>query len=93
MTVVVNEKDILIKYGVGIIRKRIALNEIKSCKPVRNKWWYGFGIRYIKGRGWLYSIAGPDAIELEMKNEKKIIIGTDESDYLSGFMQQIISKN
>lgn len=78
MTVKVDDKKIYVKYGIGLIRKRILLDRIKSCKIVRNKWWHGFGIRYI-GRGWLYNISGLNAVELEFKDNNRIIrIGTDE---------------
>ncbi len=74
-TSVDNEK-IRISYGIGLIKKTIDIHNIERVEIVRNKWYYGLGIRIIKN-GWLYNIHGLNAIELKMKNSKSIIrIGT-----------------
>lgn len=72
----VNSQKIQISYGIGLIKKTIRINEIENIIIVRNKWYYGIGIRMLKN-GWLYNIQGLNAIELKMKNSKSIIrIGT-----------------
>ena len=74
-TSVDNEK-IRISYGIGLIKKTIDIHNIERIEIVRNKWYYGLGIRIIKN-GWLYNIHGLNAIELKLKNSKSIIrIGT-----------------
>ncbi|MBA7575200.1 hypothetical protein ES708_17021 [subsurface metagenome] len=74
-TSVDNEK-IRISYGIGLIKKTIDIHNIERIEIVRNKWYYGLGIRIIKN-GWLYNIQGLNAIELKLKNSKSIIrIGT-----------------
>lgn len=75
MTVRVDPEHITISYGIGLIRKTIERTEIIEVAPVRNKWYYGFGIRIIP-RGRLYNISGLDAVELSMKNGRVIRIGT-----------------
>jgi hypothetical protein len=82
LTVTVDEKEVTASFGVKLFKKKIPLNEIVSCKKVRNRWYYGYGIRY--GRGFvLYNISGLDAVELEIKGKKrKVRIGTDEPDEL-----------
>ena len=71
----VDNKKIRISYGIGLI-KIIDIHNIERIEIVRNKWYYGLGIRIIKN-GWLYNIQGLNAIELKMKNSKSIIrIGT-----------------
>jgi hypothetical protein len=91
MTVEVDEMLVRIKFGVGFIRKSFRLEEIESCRPVRNCWWWAWGIRQISG-GWLYSVSGLDAIELVMKNGKIFRIGTDEPQVLTEFIQGRLSK-
>ncbi len=77
-TSVDNEK-IRISYGIGLIKKTIDIHNIERIEIVRNKWYYGLGIRIIKN-GWLYNIQGLNAIELKMKNSKSIIrIGTADN--------------
>ncbi len=90
LTVVGNKDFIEIKFGIGLIKKKFHFKEIKSCKIVRNKWWYGYGIRK-SSRGWLFNISGLDAVELSMKNEKVYRIGTDEPQKLSEFIQKSIT--
>ena len=77
-TSVDNEK-IRISYGIGLIKKIIDIHDIERIEIVRNKWYYGFGIRIIKN-GWLYNIQGLNAIELKLKHSKSIIrIGTADN--------------
>ena len=64
-------------FGPGLFGKKIALTDITSCTTVKNRWWYGWGIRWIPN-GWLYNIAGFDAIELILKTGKRVRIGTDQ---------------
>ena len=45
LQVVVDEKYIRIKFGYGIYKKRFALHDIVSAKIVKNKWYYGWGVR------------------------------------------------
>lgn len=76
MTTSVDHEQIRISFGIGLIQKKISVKKIERVTIVRNKWYYGFGIRIIKN-GWLYNIQGLDAVELKMKNSKSIIrIGT-----------------
>ena len=64
-------------FGPGIIRKSVALADIRSAEPVRNHWIYGWGIRYTPS-GWLYNVSGLDAVEIELQNGKRFRLGTDE---------------
>ncbi len=77
LTTNVDKEFIKISFGIGLIYKKFLIREIQSCKAVRNPWWYGFGIR-LTPNGWLYSVSGFDAVELQLKNNKKVRIGTDK---------------
>ena len=68
-------------FGPGFWKMRVTIDEIEVCEPVRNRWWWGWGIRYF-GRGWLYNVSGLDAIEIRLKSGKHIRIGTDEPEAL-----------
>jgi len=81
LTVEIDSEFLRIKFGVGIISKKIPLAKIKSCKEVRNRWYYGWGIR-ITPNGTLYNVSGFLAVELEMKSGRKYRIGTDEPEKL-----------
>ena len=77
LTVRVNAEAVSFAFGVGLIRKTIPFSDIESAATVRNHWYNGWGIKLIRG-GWLYNVAGLDAVELTHKNGKKTRIGTDE---------------
>ena len=78
-------------FGPGFWRKRIAVDQIQSFARVENRWWWGWGIRYY-GKGWLYNVAGLDAVELFLKNDKHVRIGTDEPDALVEALNQAFGR-
>ncbi|MED5331088.1 MAG: hypothetical protein VX916_07320 [Planctomycetota bacterium] len=77
LTVEVDDEKVSCIFGLGWPRKRIPLDDIASVEIVRNKWWYGFGIR-LTPSGWMFNIQGLDAVMVERKSGKKFRIGTDE---------------
>jgi hypothetical protein len=87
LTVTVDPEGIEVQYGTGVIRRRFPLAEVDTCAPVRNPWWWGWGIKVMWGSGgrpgWLYNISGLEAVELRMKDGRLIRIGTDEPERLS----------
>jgi hypothetical protein len=90
LTVTVNERMIGLRFGVGIIRKHIQLDDIVSYQAVENPWYYLLGIRYTP-RGWLYAVSGSAAVELEMKNGKYLRIGSDEPEELIKALDRVIA--
>ncbi len=70
LTVRVNDREINIQFGIGVIRKRFALKDVQTYHAVINPWYYGWGIHLIPG-GWLFNVSGWQAIELQMKNGSK----------------------
>src|SRR5690606_1203315 len=87
LTVRVTEDAIAIAFGLGIVRKRFALADVQDARAVRNRWWYGWGIRRIPG-GWLYNVAGLDAVELRLASGRTVRIGTDEPERLLAAIRQ-----
>jgi hypothetical protein len=78
LTTVITVDKITVYFGIGIIRKSILINRIKSVEAVRNPWYYGWGIRFIP-KGMLYNISGLDGVELKFKDTNRVIrIGTKE---------------
>ncbi|MCH2382555.1 MAG: hypothetical protein MK290_07575, partial [Pedosphaera sp.] len=53
LTVRISRSDIALSFGVGLIRKRFPIGDIRSVRIARNRWYNGWGIRKIRG-GWLY---------------------------------------
>jgi len=81
LTVLVDEETVTARFGIGLIRKKIPLRGIKSAERVRNKWYYGWGIR-MGPSGWIYNVSGLDAVEIELKGGGRFRIGTDEPEEL-----------
>jgi hypothetical protein len=86
LTVEVNEQDLHWHFGPGLWTYRIALADIESFRPVRNKWWYGFGIRKSPGFR-LYNVSGLDAVELRLKAGGVRRIGTDDASGLAAALR------
>lgn len=82
LTVEVDRGELRFWFGPGVWRKRIPLSDIAACRTVRNKWWYGWGIRRIPG-GWMYNVSGLGAVELELRDGARLRLGSDEAEVLS----------
>ncbi len=81
LTVEVTETHINVIFGVGLIKRKILLSEIQSCEAVTNKWYWGWGIRYI-GEGWMWNITGLKGVRLHYNDGRSFRIGTDQPDKL-----------
>ena len=77
LTVKVDGEEVSVRFGVGLIRKRFPLSEIESHSAVRNPWYYGWGLRRTP-IGWLYNVSGLEAVEITLKDGRKVRIGTDD---------------
>ena len=77
LTVQVSKHELRFAFGLGLIRRRYQVEEIQSAKSVRNRWWYGCGIR-LTPHGWLYNVSGLEAVEVQLASGKTFRIGTDD---------------
>jgi hypothetical protein len=89
LTVTVTPASVTWKFGPGVFQKRLSVEDIHGARAVRNRWWYGWGI-HLTPNGWLYNVGGLDAIELELADERKVRIGTDEPERLLAAIRQVI---
>ncbi len=81
LSIHVNKERIRISFGIGIIKKSFIVNEIISCKIVKNPWYYSWGI-HTTPKGWIYNVSGSRGIEIEMKNGRVYRIGSPEPEKL-----------
>ena len=91
LTVEVNDNEIRWFFGPGFWSYRLALDEIESVAVVRNRWWYGVGIR-VAPRFRLYNVSGLDAVELRLKSNQLRRIGTDDPQGLAAALKSLISR-
>ena len=89
LTVRVSHDLVEISFGIGIIRKQFDVGNIRRARVVKNKWYYGWGIR-LTPHGWLYNVSGLDAVEILMDNGKQYRIGTDQPNELENAISTVI---
>jgi hypothetical protein len=77
LTVEVEQSRIRCWFGPGLIRKQFPLSDIVDAKAVRNRWFYGWGIR-LTPHGWLFNVSGLDAVEITLNSGTRFRIGTDQ---------------
>jgi hypothetical protein len=82
LTVDIDDRRMLVKMGIGLIRRTIPLNAIRAFAPVTNRWYYGWGVRFTP-YGMLYNVSGLRAVEILLDSGRRIRIGTDEPDVLA----------
>lgn len=84
MRIRIDSSQVVVLFGVGLIRKKIDLNRVKSLEIVKNPWYYGWGLRLLPN-GWLYNISGADAIEIKfVDTNRSVRIGTKDPHKLIG---------
>ena len=71
LKVEVYHQEISVSFGIGLIKKKININDIESVDAVRNSFWYGWGIR-LTPHGWLWNISGYEAVELSFKKNENL---------------------
>jgi hypothetical protein len=82
LTVTVDDVSVTAAFGyIDWPKREIRYDEIESAQKVRNKWWYGYGVRWVPG-GTMYNVQGNDAVELTYTSGKKFRIGTNDVDAL-----------
>lgn len=88
LTVIVDDRRLSWRFGVGLIRKSVPIAAIRSFRAVRNPWYYGWGIR-LTPLGWRYNVSGLSAIDVVLDDGRHVQIGTDEPDALERALQQV----
>lgn len=78
----VDEHELRVGFAGGRLGWRCPLQRVANVSPVRNRWWYGWGIR-ITPHGWLYNVSGLDAVEIELTSGRRFRVGTDQPQALA----------
>jgi hypothetical protein len=81
LTVVVDDATIAVRFGVGILRKSIAIADVLKCDLVRTRVLWGWGLHWTPA-GWLYNVGGRDAVRLELAGQRPVIVGSDQAPLL-----------
>ena len=65
------------RFGSGWPSGTVPLGDIASAEAVRTAWWAGWGI-HVTRWGWLYNIAGFEAVAIRTKSGRRLAVGTDD---------------
>lgn len=77
LTVTVDREALVLRFGLGAWRRRVPLAQIERAEVRRVPWVWGYGIR-LAPKGWLYRVAGLDAVDLTLRSGRHVYVGTDE---------------
>ena len=92
LTTSIDKNRFLVKFGYGIFARTFPLSQIASAQSVKNRWYYGWGIRvWFWPYMWIYNVSGLDAVEIIMKNGKIYRVGTDTPRELEVAIKQAIN--
>jgi hypothetical protein len=91
LTIEIRDGMLTWSFGPGLLHKRVRVADIQGWAVVQNPWWYGWGIR-LTPNGWLYNVAGQNAVEITMKSGRRLRIGTDEPEQLSTALQRAVAE-
>jgi hypothetical protein len=89
LTITIDGETLYGSFGIGLVRKKVALAEIASCEAIRIRWWYGWGI-HLTPYGWLYNVAGWNAVAIMLRNGRRFALGTDDPQGLAAAIQAAI---
>ncbi len=78
LTVEVDNDEIRVAFGIGLIRRSIAVSDVLRCDIIRTRLWWGVGLRWTPS-GWLYNVGGREAVRLELAQQRAVMIGSNEA--------------
>ena len=89
LTVRVADGRLQLHFGPGWPRKSWPLEDIAAVELTRTTFADGWGVHRTR-RGWLYNVSGLDAVALELKDGRTVLVGTDEPRRLRAALQRAI---
>jgi len=92
LTTEIENGELRCRFGVGLVRKRFRLDSIEKAETVRNRWYYGWGIRYTP-HGWMFNVWGLRAVEVSFRCGRRFRIGTDEPDRLARAINERVGRS
>ena len=91
LTVRIAEGRVQLHFGPGWPRKSWPLEDIAAVEVTRTSFVDGWGVHRTR-RGWLYNVSGYDAVALELKDGRTVLVGTDEPRRLRAALQRALGR-
>jgi hypothetical protein len=92
LTIEIGNEYLRWRYGLGWPRFSLALAEITDVEATQTTFWQGWGIHRTRA-GWLYNIAGRDAIIVTRRDGRKTLLGTDEPRRLKAALDRALARS
>ena len=91
LSISVDDAALHLRFGVGLVRKSIALAGIRHFSRTRTRWYHGWGIHFAPG-GMIYNVSGFDAVELVLDSGKRVRLGTDDPEALVSALSAVLGE-
>jgi hypothetical protein len=87
LVTVVDQQAVGVEFGI-FGKHRFRWQEIRKAEVV-NLGWVGYGYRFNRQHGQIFTLGGKKALRLTLKSGKKITIATRQPEELQGYLRQI----
>jgi len=87
MSIVVTRDALIARFGIGLVKRTIALDRIVSVVATRSRWYNGWGIHWT-ARGMLYNVSGLDVVRLVLVDGRPVLLGTDDARGLKSALER-----
>lgn len=88
----IDQNEIHINF-VPFYKKRVKWDEIKNAKVIKYGFVGGWGIRLFTAYGTVYNVKGDTGLAIELRNGKKILIGTQKETELKKIVEKTFLQN
>jgi hypothetical protein len=82
-------------YPLQIKMRIIYWEQVESVSVIKYdglKEYWGFGLKYMPGKGWCYTMPGHYGLKLTLTNKKTILIGTHMPEEINQFLNGLIKR-
>lgn len=82
-------EGVVARLGIGLISRKIEFKDVIEVEQASDPWSYGWGLRRTP-YGWLYRVAGCDAVHFKLVDGTIVGVGTDRPGSLLSAIQAAV---
>jgi hypothetical protein len=90
LTVRIDGEALRARFGLGWPRATVRLADIATVEVTRTTFRSGWGVHRTR-RGWLYNVAGLDAVIVTRKDGRAVLLGSDEPRKLKAALDRALA--
>ena len=76
---------------ISVFKKSVRYDEVEAADIARSTLIDGWGIHRTPGRGWIWNVHGFRCVELQLSDDRRLRIGTDDPEGLEAFLRSRIA--